>query len=55
MRENALENLKLTSPEIQKDIANVAALEIVKPIIVNVGYACSQIFVNESRDIAMKE
>ena len=53
--QNAPENLKLTSPEIQKDIVNAIAIETVNAIIHDIGDALFSILVDESRDISMKE
>ena len=53
--ENALENLKLTSPKIQKDIVSAAAMETTKAIISELGDAPFALLVDESRDISMKE
>ena len=52
---NACENLKLTAPNIQKQIVSVAATEITKVIINKLGDALSTISIDESRDILIKE
>ena len=52
---NATENLKLTSPKIQKDIANAFALETTHVIISDLGDAPFALLVDESRDISIKE
>ncbi|KAL5562173.1 hypothetical protein UlMin_031920 [Ulmus minor] len=52
---NAPENIKLTSPDIQKDIVNVVAVEIVNIIIQDIGDSLFSILVDESRDISTKE
>ena len=53
--DNAPENLKLTSPKIQKDIVSAAALEATRDIISELGDAPFALLVDESRDISMKE
>ncbi|RWR82286.1 zinc finger MYM-type protein 1-like protein [Cinnamomum micranthum f. kanehirae] len=53
--ENAPENLKLTSPKIQKDIVNAAAIETTQAIISELGDAPFSLLVDESRDISIKE
>ncbi|RWR97035.1 zinc finger MYM-type protein 1-like protein [Cinnamomum micranthum f. kanehirae] len=53
--ENAPENLKLTSPKIQKDIVNAASMETTQAIISELGDAPFALLVDESRDISMKE
>ena len=53
--DNAPENLKLTSPKIQKDIVSSAALEDTCDIISQLGDALFALLVDESRDISMKE
>ena len=55
MGQNAPENFKLISPEIQKDIVNAIAIEIVNAIINDIGDALFSILVDESCDISMKE
>ncbi|XP_028094726.1 zinc finger MYM-type protein 1-like [Camellia sinensis] len=52
---NALQNLKLTSLEIQKDIVNVAAFQTINVIIRDLGDALFSILIDETRDISMKE
>ncbi|KAJ9552299.1 hypothetical protein OSB04_016344 [Centaurea solstitialis] len=52
---NALENLKLTSPDIQKDIVNAAATEITKLIVSDLGDDFFLVLVDESRDVSIKE
>ncbi|RWR76195.1 zinc finger MYM-type protein 1-like protein [Cinnamomum micranthum f. kanehirae] len=53
--ENAPENLKLTSPKVQKDIVNAAAAETAQAIIYELGDAPFSLLVDESRDISIKE
>ncbi|KAL6501342.1 hypothetical protein OROHE_024989 [Orobanche hederae] len=52
---NAPENLKLTSPDIQKDIVNVAATETTKLIVSDLGDDFFSVLVDESRDVSIKE
>ena len=52
---NAPKNVKLTSPDIQKDIANVVTIETVNIIIQDIGDSLFSILVDESRDISTKE
>ena len=52
---NAPENMKLTSPDIQKDIVNAVAVETVNIIIQDIGDSLFSILVDESRDISTKE
>ncbi|XP_062085725.1 uncharacterized protein LOC133791830 [Humulus lupulus] len=52
---NAPENLKLTSPDIQKDIVRAVAFETLDIIIKEIGDALFSILVDESRDISTKE
>ncbi|BFG20826.1 hypothetical protein CerSpe_071000 [Prunus speciosa] len=52
---NAPENLKVTSPKIQKDIVNAAAVETTDAIIRDMGDAFFSILVDESRDVSVKE
>ena len=52
---NVLENLKLTSLDIQKDIINVIAVETLNTIIRDIGDRCFSILVDESRDVSTKE
>ncbi|GMP22979.1 hypothetical protein CsSME_00000752 [Camellia sinensis var. sinensis] len=49
------QNLKLTSPDIQKDIVNVAAFETINVIIRDLGDALFSILIDEVRDISIKE
>ena len=53
--ENAPENQKLTSPDIQKDIVCCAATETRKAIINDIGDEYFAILVDESRDVSAKE
>ncbi|RWR86299.1 Dimer_Tnp_hAT domain-containing protein/DUF4371 domain-containing protein [Cinnamomum micranthum f. kanehirae] len=53
--ENAPENLKLTSPKIQKDIVNAAAIETTQVIISELGDTPFSLLVDESRDISIKK
>ncbi|RWR86320.1 Dimer_Tnp_hAT domain-containing protein/DUF4371 domain-containing protein [Cinnamomum micranthum f. kanehirae] len=53
--ENAPENLKVTSPKIQKDIVNAAAIETAQAIIYELGDVPFALLVDQSRDISMKE
>ncbi|GMP66334.1 hypothetical protein CsSME_00026731 [Camellia sinensis var. sinensis] len=52
---NAPQNLKLTSPDIQKDIVNVAAFETINVIIRDLGDVLFSILIDEARDISIKE
>ena len=52
---NAPLNLKLTSPDIQKDIVHAAAIETTKLIINDIGESFFSILVDKSRDISIKE
>ncbi|XP_062104209.1 uncharacterized protein LOC133815378 [Humulus lupulus] len=52
---NAPENLKLTSPDIEKDIVRAATFETLDIIIKEIGDALFSILVDESRDISTKE
>ena len=52
---NAPKSLKLTTPSIQKDIINAAAVEIIDKIMIDIGDALFSILVDESCDISMKE
>ncbi|KAJ9537272.1 hypothetical protein OSB04_030005 [Centaurea solstitialis] len=52
---NAPENLKLTSPDIQKDIVNAAATETTKLIVNDLGNDFFSVLVDESRDVSIKE
>ncbi|KAJ8763974.1 hypothetical protein K2173_004837 [Erythroxylum novogranatense] len=49
---NAPENLKLTSPNIQRDIINAAAFETTKAIILDIGDDLFSILVDECRDVS---
>ncbi|RWR92079.1 Dimer_Tnp_hAT domain-containing protein/DUF4371 domain-containing protein [Cinnamomum micranthum f. kanehirae] len=53
--ENAPENLKLTSPKVQKDIVNAAAAKTAQAIIYELGDAPISLLVDECRDISIKE
>ncbi|KAJ0978475.1 hypothetical protein J5N97_013949 [Dioscorea zingiberensis] len=53
--ENAPENAKLISSDIQKDIINAAATETINVIVKDIGDALFSILVDESRDVSMKE
>ena len=48
---NAPENLKLTYPDIQKDIINAIAVETLNAIIKDIGDWCFSILVDESHDV----
>ena len=52
---NAPANLKLTSPPIQKDIVNAAAVETTDAIIRDMDNAVFSILVDEARDVSIKE
>lgn len=52
---NAPDNLKLTSPDIQRDIINAAAVETTNVIVDDIGNAFFSILVDECRDISVKE
>ena len=52
---NAPENLKLAAPDIQKDIVNCIAVEIVNSIIQDIGDKLFSILIDESKDISSKE
>ena len=52
--ENAPENLKLTSPKIQKDIVNAAAIETTQAIISKLRDAPFSLLGDESSDISIK-
>ncbi|XP_070665107.1 uncharacterized protein [Malus domestica] len=53
---NAPENLKLTSPDIKKDLVYVAACETTNAIMFDIGDdAFFSVLVDESRDISVKE
>jgi hypothetical protein len=53
--DNAPENLKLTSPKIQRDIISAIAVETTNSIIRDVGDELFAILVDEARDISVKE
>ncbi|XP_024164081.1 zinc finger MYM-type protein 1-like [Rosa chinensis] len=52
---NAPENLKLTSPDIQKHIVSAISVEIVNTIASELGDSLFAILVDESRDLSSKE
>ncbi|CAL2242870.1 unnamed protein product [Prunus armeniaca] len=52
---NAHENLKITSPKIQKDIVNAVVVETTDAIIRDMDDAFFSILVDESRDVPVKE
>ncbi|KAI5391632.1 hypothetical protein KIW84_076446 [Lathyrus oleraceus] len=52
---NCRGNLKLTSPDIQKDIVKVAATVITQVILDDLGDDLFAILIDESRDISVKE
>lgn len=52
---NALENHKVTSPPIQRDIINAAAVETTNAIIMDIGNNFFSILVDECRDVSVKE
>ena len=52
---NASENLKLTAPEIQKDIIKAIAIEILNVIVKDLGNVIFSILVDETRDLSGKE
>ncbi|XP_047942832.1 zinc finger MYM-type protein 1-like [Salvia hispanica] len=52
---NAPDNLKLSSPRIQKDIINAFAVETTKVIVQDMGNDFFSILVDECRDISVKE
>lgn len=51
---NAPGNYKLTSPDIQKDMVHVCAIEISNAIVFELGDSCFPILVDESRDVSTK-
>ncbi|XP_026422472.1 zinc finger MYM-type protein 1-like [Papaver somniferum] len=53
--ENAPKNLKLTSPDVQKDITSAFSFEIIAAIIRDIGDSFFSILVDESKDISSKE
>ncbi|XP_075645820.1 uncharacterized protein LOC142616986 [Castanea sativa] len=53
--ENAPENHQMTSPDIQKEIANVATVETINAIIKDIGDSSFAIIVDESRNMSTKE
>ena len=52
---NVPENLKLTSPEIQKDIVTAASIETCNAISTCLGDALFSVLIDESRDISTKQ
>ncbi|CAL2255707.1 unnamed protein product [Prunus armeniaca] len=52
---NAPENMKLTSPDIQKDISSAISTEIINAIIRDIGDSLFAILVDESCDMSSKE
>uniref|UniRef100_A0A803PIJ7 DUF4371 domain-containing protein n=1 Tax=Cannabis sativa TaxID=3483 RepID=A0A803PIJ7_CANSA len=52
---NSPENLRLTSPKIQKDIVNACAIETISVIIKDMEDVVVSILVDESRDVSIKE
>ncbi|XP_062100728.1 uncharacterized protein LOC133806648 [Humulus lupulus] len=52
---NDPENLKLTSPKIQKDIVNACAMDSINVIIRDMRDVIFSILVDESRDVSIKE
>ncbi|XP_057990430.1 uncharacterized protein LOC110649439 [Hevea brasiliensis] len=52
---NAPDNLKLTYPDIKKDIINAAAIKTTKAIITDLGDDLFSILVDECRDVLVKE
>ncbi|KAJ9159711.1 hypothetical protein P3X46_025190 [Hevea brasiliensis] len=52
---NAPDNLKLTFPNIQRDIINAAAIETTKAIIINLRDDLFSILVDECRDVSVKK
>ncbi|KAM1082131.1 hypothetical protein ACFX13_021176 [Malus domestica] len=55
MLENAPENLKLTSPDIQKDISSAISYEIISAITSDINDSLFSILVDESRDKSSNE
>jgi beta-lactamase superfamily II metal-dependent hydrolase len=53
--ENAHENHRMNTPSIQKEIANVAAVETLNTIVKDLLDSSFSILVDESRDISVKE
>ena len=53
--DKAPQNLRLTSPDTQKDIVNAAAKETTKEIIAELGDDLFAVLVDESRDVSFKE
>ncbi|KAM3695753.1 hypothetical protein ACJW31_07G157300 [Castanea mollissima] len=53
--ENAPENHQMTSPNIQKEIANATTIETINAIIKDIGDSLFAIIVDESRDMSTKE
>ncbi|KAK9992476.1 hypothetical protein SO802_027461, partial [Lithocarpus litseifolius] len=52
---NAFENHQMTSPDIQKEIANAAAIDTINAIIKDIRDSLFAIIVDESRDMSTKE
>lgn len=52
---NAPENMKLISPDIQKDIVSAISIEIINTIASEIGDSLFAILVDESRDMSSKE
>ncbi|KAM6545591.1 hypothetical protein CsatB_026327 [Cannabis sativa] len=52
---NAPENLRITSPDIQKDIVRAVAFETLDVIIKGIGDSMFSILVDKSRDVSIKE
>lgn len=53
--DKAPQNLRLTSPDTQKDIVNAAAKETTKEIIAELGDDLFAVLIDKSRDISFKE
>ncbi|CAL8167632.1 unnamed protein product [Prunus armeniaca] len=53
--ENALGNLKLIAPTIQKDLVNACVTETIKKIIMDMDGAFVSLLVDESPDVSIKE
>ena len=52
---NPHENLKLTAPDIQKNIVSAAVIETINVIMKDISSGLFSILVYESRDVSMKE
>ena len=52
---NAPENLKLTSPDIQKDVVSGATIETINFIMKDISSGLFSILIDESHDISVKE